>query len=206
MNKLLLITLLLSCDCAAGTKVVQPTKADVSAEWLHLQLIGRIDQQSTELLIKVFETAPAGVVKGITLEINSGGGVADSAFLLSKAIENSKVPVVCVVDGHGMSAAFYVLQSCTYRVMTKRSVLMTHNPSISGVGGNAGEFLEVSRLLAASQEAMLQHTARRLVIPVKQLREWLSTGALFMDYTFAIKIGAVDLVVDSVLEYFVTLR
>lgn len=63
----------------------------------------------------------------IYLHIQSGGGDAFAGLSAMNAIENCKVPVVCVVDGFVASAATFLLLGATGgRHMRKNSTILIH--------------------------------------------------------------------------------
>lgn len=63
----------------------------------------------------------------IYLHINSHGGDAFAGLSAMNAIENTKVPVVCIVDGFVASAATFLLMGATGgRQMRKNSTILIH--------------------------------------------------------------------------------
>lgn len=143
-------------------------------------------------------------VKAIVLEINSDGGSVDAGFLLAKAIESSPAPVTCVVDGEAMSMAFYILQSCTTRVMTFRSSLMTHEVRLVSVGGvheTERVLLNDLDLVRASSRGFAEHVSRRMGMPYQEYDRHVRGGRdWYMNHEQALKFHAVDRVVSTVTE------
>jgi ATP-dependent protease ClpP protease subunit len=133
----------------------------------------------------------------ILMEINSPGGAVWSGVELSKVIERSRIPVVCVVDGMAASMGYYLLQSCHVRVMSKRSILMIHEPSITSFGGNnPGQLQDLTKRLRALSRAMVEHMALRLLISADELEERIRRTDYWLDWQEAVEIGAVDFTVD----------
>ena len=174
------------------TDTKEETKLPVIVDgFKKLMLTSEVTDGSVAPLIK--ELSDNTGLSGYILEINSPGGSVDAGFLLSKAIENAGVPVYCFVDGDGASMAFYILQSCTTRAMTKRSVLMVHGPSMSGQhSGNTSKWLEVGEQLEAIQNAMIEHCGARLKVPLSFLRHKILLRAWWLNWQEALGVGAID--------------
>jgi ATP-dependent protease ClpP protease subunit len=139
--------------------------------------------------------------KAIIIEWNTPGGEVDSGFILAKAIEESPVPVICVVDGTSASMGAYLLQSCKTRIMTKRSSIMMHEVAMgaSSFYGHAVKWQAVADQMKATNRAMAEHMARRMTISVETLMGAIKNGAqLWLTWDEAKSIKAVDLVVDTV--------
>lgn len=216
---LTLMVLIIGCGTAISLQDKLPPKPPeqppVLVEFVpgpvpHLLLEDSIKEETVSGLIKSLAIISAqSNVMAVVLEINSPGGDVEWGFRLAKAIERTPQPVICVVDGMAASMAFYILQSCTTRVMTERSVLMAHEPwSAAIVMGQEKDWEKVATntvaTLKALGRAICRHMARRMNISydgflamVADGREW------WMDMTEASKYGAVDEVfvsVDRVVE------
>lgn len=158
-----------------------------------------VDDDSAGALTRALSLVVEAGAQAIVLELNTPGGSVDAGFLISKAIEDSPVPVVCVVDGEADSMGFYILQACHHRLMTKRSVLMAHfsyYPTASGP-------LTIPRLkdlmdsLLAGNKAATEHECKHLKMPLEQCRAKIA-GSWWMDWREAFEVGAVEEGVDSV--------
>ena len=179
-----------------------PPELEVAIEpkiggYVMMSLYGPVSPESVMPLMAslVFETR----VDGFVIEINSGGGDVDAGFALVKAIENASAPVHCIVDGEAMSMAFYILQSCTTRSMTKRSVLMIHNPSVSGrMNGGALEFQELADRLLALQNAMMEQYLTKMNITKKQQQNKITAKDWYLGWEEAKSTQAVDFALTSV--------
>lgn len=218
---LLLVVAMASCSCSTpkasmhigDAKVfrgAEPTDAKVKVEdnvrYLYLQ--SAVDGASVYPLIDAIKSA--STEKYIVLEINSSGGSIGVGFLLSKAIENSRVPVKCVVDGPvgAASMAFYILQSCDVRVMTKRSTLMAHQAAIqTEMGGQQTAWDNVTRILRAIDHAMVEHMAVRMGMDVAAFEAKIEGGKeWWMNWEEASAVHAIDFATDSVKEALAAFR
>ena len=173
-----------------------------NATTTRLRLEGEINEESITPLVDGLSNAPHGKGDVVVIEINSPGGEVDSGFRLVKAIERYPSKVICVVDGEADSMASYVLVSCDVRAMTKRSMVMIHQPAIGGDGpGRINEFDNIIGWLMAEETAMFEHYAGHMHITVGELRSRCDGGREFwMDWHGAKKYGAVDMVVDRVAD------
>jgi len=73
----------------------------------------------------------------ITLRISSNGGSVESEMSIVDAINEAQAKgceVTGEVYGHGMSAAFMILQACDVRRMGKSAILMVHGITSWAVG------------------------------------------------------------------------
>lgn len=167
---------------------------------------GEIDEEVATKTADFLRKAEADEAGAVILEINTPGGSVDAGFHISKAIEESKVPVYCIVDGMAASMGMYILQSCDIRVMTDRSTLMWHTPSVRGMFGGDIEAWKVgaSRVigrLEVLQKAMNRHVARRLNLTPAQVQARVGHGReWWMESEGAVQVQAVDVVVQSVLQ------
>jgi len=101
--------------------------------------------------------------KSVVLRINSPGGSVFAGFAIVHAIEELGIPVHCTVDGMAASAAFVVLQACSTRTASKRSMLMIHKASARGeFGGGEDEFRNTADFLRVINAAMVAHCAGRM--------------------------------------------
>lgn len=162
-------------------------------------LEGEINGESVLKAIQdMAEVRQAG--EDVVLRINSPGGEMQAGFALSRTIEEWPTPVTCVVDGEAASMAMYIFQSCPVRVMTKRSVLMIHQPSISGgMAGHSEDWKAIADYLEASTWAMAQHLAYHMNCRPSYIMWRIKGGKMWwMKYNDAVIWGAVDRIVDTV--------
>lgn len=166
---------------------------------VHIVLNGEINEHSVALPIKEITKAGQEDDTVILLEINSEGGMLTEGFKLSKAIEDSASPVVCVVDGMAASEAFYILQSCDLRIMTKRSSLMAHEPSAT-LSGHVTIY-DLERIVASlkiSIETWVSHAGRRLAGGQEYLSAQVRNKDWWINPRTALQVQAVDIVVPNV--------
>jgi ATP-dependent protease ClpP protease subunit len=159
-----------------------------------------VSKASITKMSALIAQANAAGAEAIVLEIATPGGSVTDGIELGRAIEMSHAPIHCVVDGEAASMGFYVLQSCKTRMMTKRSALMVHEPSITGqTSGPQTKWHNVQSALHATAELMLEHEAKRMKISKDCLRSHIENGQdWWMLYGEALEVGAVDGVVASV--------
>jgi ATP-dependent Clp protease protease subunit len=159
-----------------------------------------VNERSTGKAIKWIAAANKAGANELLIEINTPGGSVPDGFELAKAIEDSEAPVTCIVDGEAASMGFYITQSCQKRVMTKRSSLMAHEPAIGGnFYGTPNQWQAIANWLAASREALAEHCQHRLKISMAEYRKRTDGGLMWwINYKEAVKVGAVDEIVDSV--------
>lgn len=209
---------MLLCTCAPVTvpgtvaasfrpPATQLVSQDTSNHFVpRISFVGVVDGESVDEAILLLRRAVAAGAKAIVIEINSPGGHVNAGFLLARAIEDSPVPVACVVDGEAASMGFYLLQSCDVRLMTRRSVLMIHEPSFGGVRGTPEELRQAADALKAIAQAMAEHCAAKMKITVEELKARTDNKDWWMEWREALHVGAVDDVVTSVDEVVVSYR
>ncbi len=142
-------------------------------------------------------------IKGFIIEIDNTGGDVDLGFALAKAIERARIPVHCVVDGNAQSMAYFILQSCTTRSMTRRSFLMIHNPALKfgeGTRMNSRDTSEYTDKLVALQNAMIEQYIRKMKMTKREMQDKLAIHNWYLGWEEALKMGAVDHVYFSVDE------
>lgn len=99
----------------------------------------------------------------ITLRISSNGGSVESEMSIIDAIRDARCKgceVTGEVFGHGMSAAFMVLQACDTRVMGKNAILMVHGIT-SWTVGDLRDLNAEQKLLKRLQIETAQFLAER---------------------------------------------
>lgn len=194
MNKIpLLLLLLLTNSCLLSSKAyaggiaVLPSLNGPVDELAVISIVGALIQVQSMPV----EQRPEVLV----LNINSPGGLVEEGFLLVQAIEQSPIPVMCVVDGTAASMGFYILQACDRRVMTARSSLMWHSVSINA-SVNSRNIESVKNRITVLNAGALNHVAKKMKIPKEEIAERLSFfGDWWIDADEALKIGAVDAVI-----------
>lgn len=168
-----------------------------------IKLTGEIDQNKASDIVYLIKEANDQKAKGIIMEIDSPGGSVPDGYDIVKAMEESEIPVKCVVDFEAASMAFYILQACQERVMTKRSVAMAHELRLSGLfSGLPNEWKAVAEMMAAMQEALIQHCIKKMNVTSEEFRERTDGGKQWwFSYKDALKYGAIDEAVDNVKQF-----
>lgn len=205
----LLMSFLLACvpipPVAASEAVAPPPAPKVKASDAYdgiyqFRLWGSIGKGSGMRFLQAFVKAQAEEPDIIVVELNTTGGDVDEGFQIAKAIEDSAVPVICIVDYEALSMGFYILQSCPRRLMTTRSRLMVHDP---------GLMLPAQRLTPADAKAYLaqleslrvgmnHHWSKHLKMDLKTFeRKMRAKGDWYMTAAQAKELGAVDDTIDS---------
>lgn len=163
----------------------------------HLYLVGEINNESVRELVTQIVQANARQAVQIDMFINSPGGSVMSGIVLAQIMEESPAPIVCTVDGMAASMAFYVLQSCSVRQMTKRSVLMAHEPWVGSDGPlTRSGAEETAAQLKAITKMIVEHCAARMSISVAELLHRIDNKNWWIEWEEAVKVGAVDKVLD----------
>lgn len=161
-----------------------------------------VNEESVKAALDAIDRAESEHATSFLLEINTPGGDVDEGFKLAKRIEDSKMQIACVVDGKAASMGFYILQSCSTRAMTKRSALMTHEPSLGGMfAGRQNDWASVAAAMKAISDGMAEHCNHRLTTTIKQYHDHTDGNKQWwFSWSDAQKFKAVDKVVDSVKE------
>lgn len=159
-----------------------------------------VNEETVSQAIQILEASKAAGAEAVIIEWNTPGGSIGAGFLLSKAIEDLGIPVICVVDGMSASMGTYLLASCDVRIMTKRSFLMYHQPS-TGIQGQARDIKNALSALEAIEAGFLEHAASKMKIGPEELASKVEGGKeWWMAWKEALDVGAVDCVVSSVRE------
>lgn len=220
----LALLLFLSCNSQAAPVVLIPPSPTAivvhnpappepgEAFWVPvIRFEGTIDEKAAQALVKVLEAVPEATIPSdggvrhpdaIVLELNTTGGSVPDGFEIARAIEDAPVQVICLVDGPqgAQSMGFYILQSCDIRLMTKRSVLMVHQPHYGRpvFRGSAVEWQNIASWLKALNRGMVEHEVKKMNVSAKQLEERiLGASEWYMDWEQALNVRAVDGVVSS---------
>jgi len=183
MNKLIAAALLF-LSFSAVAKPMIAFRTDVSAESVieFMAALSAIDKLEGPNLV----------------EINTPGGSVFAGLEMARAIETTRHPVVCIVDGMAASMGLYILQSCDIRLMTERSLLMGHEPS-TAARGNRTSILKEVEFLSKLNFVMATHIVRRMNISVDKYLSLIANDTeLWLTADEALAIKAVDYKVPSV--------
>jgi ATP-dependent Clp protease protease subunit len=177
---------------------IESVAKDSKAEVVHIVFNADVDSTSVPGAIAAIDAAQEA--KAIVIEINTDGGSVSDGFQLARTIERSAVPVYCVADMKALSMGFYLLQSCQKRYMTKRAVLMWHEPRMAAappVGVTRGYENYASRMRAMTT-AMVEHVASRLKLkPGVAGAKVTNGGEWWISWEEALEVGAVDGIVAN---------
>lgn len=189
-----LLMLFLVVSACSHVDVPKTPKAERVA-WVKLE--GEIDRMKVASLSAQISEVLAQNPTVLLVEINSPGGQISSGDMIGDLLEASPIPVVCVVDKEGMSMAFFLLQSsCDRRIMTKRSVLMIHRPSMQlseNVPPEARE--QIAEYLKVLTQSRIDDMVVNMKVTSEYVMEKINKGDWFMGWKEALDIGAVDRVV-----------
>lgn len=165
-----------------------------------LDLNTEVSDASVNPLIKEIALDNQDGAEAIILRINSPGGSVSAGELMDAALQDSKAPIICLVNG-GMAAsmAYYLLQSCDIgnRVMTKDSILMAHSPADQAQGQPA-HIRQFLKMLDALDEAMIEHMCEKTHLSFHAFKAKIAHDQEYwMTWREAMRIGAVDYTVNS---------
>lgn len=161
---------------------------------------GPVIAPATKAFINWLHAAQGAGAKMVMLELNTPGGEYTSGHDMARAIEESPVTVVCVVDGMDASMGFYLLQSCDRRLMTKRSTLMTHGvlAGIQEPALNAHDLRNRLYRAEALDRAYAEHAVARMTISLGQYLSKVADGKeWWIAWPEALKVGAIDAVYEG---------
>ncbi len=155
-----------------------------------------VTEDSVEAAVASIQAANDAGAKFILMEINSPGGSVNEGFKLAKAIEGSRAPVTCLVDGLAASMSHYILQSCRWRGLTRRSTLMLHDAAVYGeFGGQSRQWSNIAERLRVLSEALAQHQCARVRLPFEACRSRFSDGReWWVTADEALTLGLVDFI------------
>lgn len=222
----ILLLILVGCNCSSIQKEVVPVqqleetpavsvpdvvipKNDGNFQYPIIRLEAPIDNDIATFMEKALDAAAEQKVNGLIIEIDSGGGSYPAGFRISKAIEAAPFPVYCVVDGMAASMAYYILQSCDFRYMTKRSTLMIHQVLSSEKISNLSpeEIQNVANEASAFSYAIVQHEVAKMKIKAPELiKRTIGPIQWWLTWKDALKYGAVDDVVPGLYQVAKQLR
>ena len=106
-------------------------------------ITGTVDAGMAHLVERSVERANAAGASAVVLDINSPGGLVDSAFAIRDAVFSAQEPVIAYVDGRAYSAAALIALSANRIVMRPGSAIGAAEPIPSTakmISGLRGEF------------------------------------------------------------------
>lgn len=149
------------------------------------------DESSIDPLLETLEQLKSEGFKDLWIKIDSYGGSVHWGHKVAQAIEMYGSPVTCVVDTKAMSMGFYFLQSCDKRLMTKRSTLMAHEPSVS-VDGKAGALEDEVKALKVMMDGFIEQCLLRMTISKAEFKQRTDGHDWYMGWEEAMKYKAID--------------
>lgn len=183
---------------AAASVAAQP---DQDEDVYSVRFDATVSEASAQRLATILHEAQKANAKSIVLVINSPGGSVSAGEKMTRDMDDSPIPVFCIVDGEADSMAFYILQSCKLRIMLKRSRLMAHEPSNgAGVSGNRFEFQSYVDYYRTLALAMAEHESQRLRISKEEFLKRTENREWWMGWEEALTVGAVDEVYVTVAD------
>lgn len=205
LSSVLVVFLMLSNSCVStggsnGRVTAQASSPEPEVKVVNLKLEGTVDADTVlplMLALGILNEIAQNKPDLIVLEIDSPGGEVDVGFELAKAIEDSKIPVICAVDGEAASMAFFILQSCAVRVATPRSKLMIHGVTI--VAPVTQQNLPgLAKLIEVYNEMLIQHIVPRMKLPEAEIRKKMDEGDWWMTAAEGVEFGALDGLIEKV--------
>jgi ATP-dependent protease ClpP protease subunit len=200
-----IISLAATLPLAKATPDAGPSQAQtLSAHNVpHMSIHDEIAKEDVERYASTVSIAVAEEAPRVVVVLDSIGGATQLAHeivkLIDAARDDQNIKTDCVVDGRGWSSAFYILQACDRRYMTKRSTLMAHNPQFFN------EVITLSSLRDGSAQAQLEavsrafaeHNGARLKMSMEEYRHRIDGRQWWLAWSEALKVGAVDKIVES---------
>lgn len=191
MLKAILVALFVAAPAVAAPKVAR------------IDFDAAVTAETAKSLINTLEKANEIGVKAIVLVLDSPGGSVPAALDIVKAMENSRAPVICIVDGQAASSGFYILQGCSARFMTRRSTLLAHEPFFVAqeVSLTRAELARLAKRQDIMAKAWVEHAGAKLTIGPRGLAKKIRGQDWEMNWAEALEVKAVDDVLTSVRDF-----
>jgi ATP-dependent protease ClpP protease subunit len=194
-----LFSLMLGC-CTVPERPIEPSPQESpQVPPSPLVDIGVFSEQELAIAaIAVAAIAESGQ-KVIWFRIDSPGGNVYTGMHFIQYVEDLKrsygIKTKCVVDFNALSMGFYFLQSpaCDERLATNRSILMVHK-SRRADDSNSTLGDELTNTI---NEALIAIGSKRLLISKDVFKERIEAGDWYFSAEFALKIGAIDGIIES---------
>lgn len=150
-----------------------------------------IDDDTVKPIIEKLKQFKAQGRKDVWIRVNSFGGSVDTGHQLMQVIEGYGSPITCISDTKSMSMGFYILQSCDKRLMTKRSVLMAHQPSTQ-IQGNSQKLRDEAKYLDILMNGFVETCVERMAITKEEFLEKTQDKIWYMGWEEALRYKAID--------------
>lgn len=136
-----------------------------------VHLKGVVNDSSVDTLANQIETLNRiGMVKPLTIVIDSPGGGVLAGFRLLNAMNNSTVPVNTVCDGWAMSMAAVVLAYGSHREVNKGCVFMIHEVGTGAPGGQTTDHIKWAETVINVENILASILAESSGLSVKDVR------------------------------------
>lgn len=201
MKKPLALLLALLQSCSAHAIPIKTVNKDVEAAHSVPKIVFRagVDDLSVSLFLTAYDAAMGLNPEAILVVIDTPGGSIPAGKIMAQVIEDSPVPVICIVEGEASSMGMYILQSCHQRLMTEQSSLMAHQPAVGGAQGTHEDMEALAQLLRSLETAMIHHLIARMDISFDYMQERIEGGRMWwFDGDEALDTKAVDAVCKDV--------
>ncbi len=181
--------------------VVKETTPPCLSNGCTFNVFEEIDDDMAKDFSKWMDSAKNNGVTLVDIKINSPGGSVDAGYSMARKMEGldkQGVKSNCTVDGTAASMAFSILQSCTYRYMTARSTLMTHQEKVGSKAGHMmteGQLQDAANMVHADNIASAAHCVHRMKITVQEFLDKVNNKEWWITADEALKVGAVDQIV-----------
>lgn len=155
-------------------------------------------EDNTEAFNKTFSEIEEQGPDYIIIEVDSYGGDVDAGWKMKRIVERSHTKTICVADNKADSMAVYFMQSCTQRMMTKRSSLLVHYGYWTTIENHSEKDFESfwHRQLALNDQCLAQ--LHRFKVSRSYIKRKLDAGDWILLPDEALKAGAVDKIIVSI--------
>lgn len=166
-------------------------KSDELARKGRIFLIGDVDEEKTERVLRSLEVAKIAGIRPIILYINSPGGDLFCSLAIYDAIRGNGVSTVCY--GFCGSGAAVILQGGVVRLMGEKSWLMIHEPRTSVVEeGITGLEAEASLLRRWTDTVLEIFCERGRISREDLIAAFDGRRELWLNSNDALKMGLID--------------
>lgn len=168
-----------------------------ATELRHLNL-GEVTVEGMTPLVRGLAAAVKNHEEVVIVDIDSPGGEVYTGLAVARimiAADKAGTKTLCVVDGMAASMGAYLLQACSYRVMTRRSQILFHEPAVSEVGGKEGDLRRVADTLAELNHMLAIFVCGKLKISVPEFEARIKNRDYWLSPDEAMALGAVDVVI-----------
>jgi ATP-dependent protease ClpP protease subunit len=158
--------------------------------------IGEVDSELAADFTAALRVAVEAGEPAFLVDIDSPGGEVFAGLEMIEAMraaERAGTQVICTADGLAASMGFVLLQSCSVRLMTKRTALMAHEISAGG-RGKAADFERLARRIADLDEWLFIVESAKLKMTLAEWKAYVHEHERFIGHEQALAIGAVDAV------------